>query len=58
MLVATGIFEGFCAFGNPLRDVMPFIIRTIIPTAFAYNHATSNLAIYSYESSQDKLPEA
>ena len=23
-----------------------------------YNHATSNLAIYSHETSQDKLPEA
>ena len=24
----------------------------------SYNHATSNLAIYSHETSQDKLPEA
>ena len=25
---------------------------------FSYNHVTSNLAIYSHETSQDKLPEA
>ena len=27
-------------------------------THCAYNHATSNLAIYSHETSHDKLPEA
>ena len=26
--------------------------------SITYNHATSNLAIYSHETSQDKLPEA
>ena len=29
-----------------------------ISVQFTYNHATSNLAIYSHETSQDKLPEA
>ena len=34
------------------------VIESDIDFGQTYNHATSNLAIYSNETSQDKLPEA
>ena len=54
-----------CAFDATSKGQYFYKIWTSLLQAFfddvmksIYNHATSNLAIYSHETSQDKLPEA